>query len=85
MIGTKIGPPDAFREIGFDTSMYLDGMQETIFFVHGCCVDNPHGERRESASPEAVAEFIAYWSRQIETAALYLQNDGNPNTHEWSR
>ena len=84
-MGAKKGLPDAFREIGCDTSMYLDGTQETIFFIGPRCVANPHGERREAASPEAVVEFIAYWSRQIETAALYLQNDRNPNTHEWSR
>lgn len=85
MSGSKIPPEDFFRDIGFDTVMGLlpGGMRETIFFVGPRTVDNPHGDRREKASPEAIAEFIHYWSHQIQIAAEYLENGCNPNTHEW--
>lgn len=84
MNGTKLSPADFFREIGFDNSMWADGKsEEVIFFVGPRCSDNPNGERREAASPEAIAEFISYWANQIKVAAEYLENDRNPNTHEW--
>ena len=83
-ITKELGPPDFFREIGFDTAFFFDGRcDETIFFIGPRCSDNPRGERRKAASPEAIAEFIAYWSNQIEVAADYLRNNCNPNTHEW--
>lgn len=81
--GTKNVPEDFFREIGFDTEMWIDKTRETIFFIGPGTVDNPVGTRMGSASPEAVAEFISYWSNQICVAADYLRNSRNPNTHDW--
>jgi hypothetical protein len=70
---------NAFREIGFNTEMWADKVQETIFFIAPNCKD-----RLDAVSPEAVAEFIAYWENQIAVAKDYVKNGCNPHTHEWN-
>lgn len=69
---------DTFRGIGFDTECWPDKTEETIFFHHG-------DKRMPSASPESVAEFIAYYENQIQVAREYVMNSCNPRTHEWKK
>src|ERR1700722_2758208 len=81
---TKMPPDDFFREIGFDTEMWFDGCREEIFFLRPAFSDDePGSNRMEKVSPEAVAEFIAYWENQIAVARDYVANGCNPRTHEW--
>jgi len=78
---------DTFREVGFDTECWPDKTQETIFFLRspygGCSDDTPASRRMASATPEAAAEFIAYWENQIRAVKDYVANGCNPNTQEW--
>lgn len=79
MLGTPI-IEGCFRGIGFDTEMWPDRCEETLFFWIGYGKDY---ERMDSASPEAVQEFIDYYEHQIQVAKDYLRNGRNPKTHEW--
>ncbi len=86
MISTKLPPKDFFRDIGYDTAMYLDGCRETIFFLRPEFSDEEPGSgRMAKVSKEAVEEFCEYWEHQLAIAREYVANGCNPNTHEWKR
>lgn len=74
------------RGIGFDADMYLDRMQETLFFFPERFVDDPPGlQRITDATEEEVNEFIRYYEHQISVAREYLRNGRNPRTNEWTK
>ena len=73
-----------FREIGFDTEMWLDGCREKIFFMQPRLSDETHAKRFDKMGVEAVEEFVKYWENQISVAKDYVKNQCNPNTQEWT-
>lgn len=79
-VGTPMSPNDCFRGIGFDTNMWPDKMEETVFFWIG---EGESYTRFEQVSEAAVKEFVEYYENQIAVAKEYLANGRNPNTHEW--
>jgi hypothetical protein len=71
------------RDIGFNntfccTSTMTWSCQEQLFFI------DCHGNKVESPTDEEVREFIEYQRSHVETAELFLINNKNPKTHEWS-
>lgn len=53
------------REIGFDTEMWLNRTQETIFFIGPSTVDNPTGPRYDSATAVKVINNLGrllFWA-----------------------
>jgi len=79
MFAPKPGELGIVRDLGFNNVLRVGGKsEEEIFFV------GPGGERAEHCNEEAAREFIAHYERHIETMKLYLLNERNRKTHEWT-